>query len=97
MDKSQGKSQVTNEVSNYGHGEVITPKGERNQRTIYVTDAAWYEDMKAKAKEMEMSISELIRRALIAYTSEDKTCPVCQRTAEILRVSGAFKKVKKAK
>jgi hypothetical protein len=78
------------EISNYGHGEVKTPKPIRNMRTIYVQDMAAYESAQAHAAELKLSMSEFIARAITAYMNPD-VCPRCSRVAELLATGGSIK------
>jgi hypothetical protein len=86
--------QAAHGVSNYGHGEVVTPKPDhRNMRTIYVQDMDSYKAAQAKAAEMKISMSEFIARAITAYMNPEN-CPVCSRMSEIMRTAGSLDKRK---
>jgi hypothetical protein len=72
------------EVKDYGHGKFTEDVG--GNRTIYVQSNLLWAEMVAYAKSQGLSNSETISRAIRAYISANKDCPVCARAREIYMV-----------
>lgn len=70
-------------VRDYGHGKVTRTGG---NRTIYVQSNELWADMVKFADAQGISSSECIMRAVQAFITNDKECPVCKRAREIYMV-----------
>lgn len=70
-------------VRDYGHGKVQRAGG---NRTIYVQSNELWAQMVAFADAQGISNSECISRAVQAFITNDKECPVCKRAREIYMV-----------
>jgi hypothetical protein len=70
-------------VRDYGHGKLQRVGG---NRTIYVQSNELWAQMVAFADAQGISASECISRAVQAFITNDKECPVCKRAREIYSV-----------